>query len=293
MPLTVTLHCHLFISTTEQNQWLRENFFDVHGNYLYCLACIVSNLGVHTERLSRQRKIKVNQCQAPVITLAKREVIEKKLQSFVLYPRVNDICGGISDWWDTLLNDDTVEVEYPHERHGLAGRMSNHSKPQVQEAFLQFVDANSHPNGRQAGSYSPQFFFIPKFTIIDPPKLDERDFQVKAQASVVWVFNQTPEEAGKMTCSAFAVRKWLKTFRPKVALHPHESDNCDTCKLIKEETSRQAAILKRLMQVGSAEEQKIREVEANIEVSEERLCSHKEDASAVRDYYNQTIRICT
>ena len=135
MPLTLTLHCHLFISTTEQNQWLRENIFDVHGNYLYCLACIVSNLGVHTERLPRQREIKVNQCQEPAITLAKREVIEKKLQSFMLYPMVNDICGGISDWWDTLLDDDTVEVKYPHERHGLAGRMSNHSKPQVQEAF--------------------------------------------------------------------------------------------------------------------------------------------------------------
>ena len=83
-----------------------------------------------------------------------------------------------------------------------------------------------------------------------------------------------------MTCSAFGARKWLKTFRPKIALHPHKSDYCDTCKLIKEEKSRQAAILKRLMQAGSAEEQKIREVEANIEVSEERLRSHKEDASA-------------
>lgn len=34
---------------TAQNWWLRENVLDRHGNYLYCLDCIVAALGVHTE----------------------------------------------------------------------------------------------------------------------------------------------------------------------------------------------------------------------------------------------------
>ena len=48
-------------------------------------------------------------------------------------------------WWD---DDDIVEVQYPHHRHGLAGKPSNHSKQEVMSQFLEFVDANSQPNGR-------------------------------------------------------------------------------------------------------------------------------------------------
>ena len=256
------------------------------------MECIVHNLGVHTERLSRQRKIKVNQCQQPVMTLTKKEVTDKKLVFFVLHPAVDDITQSVSEWWEALCDDDEIEVKYPYERHGLAGKSSNNSKPAVKEAFLQFVDANSHPNGRQAGSYSPLFYFIPKFTRIDPPKEGERDFETKATASVVWVFNHAQEEAGKKTCSAFAARQWLKEFRPKLALHPHKSDYCDTCKYLKEEISRQSAVLKRLMQAGSAQEQGIRDVETKVEESEELLRSHKEEASAARDYYNEMTQSC-
>jgi hypothetical protein len=191
-----------------------------------------------------------------------------------------------------LSDTDEVEVKYPYDRHGLAGKPSNKSKQAVRSAFLTFVDANSHPNGRQAGSYSPQFFFIPKFTRIDPPKLGEKDYDTKANASVVWVFNHIQEETGKDTCSAFAARDWLKKYCPKVALHPHKSDYCDTSKFCKEEVSRQQAILKRLLQSGSAQEQEVKDVEAKIKVSEEELHTHREDASTARDYNNLMTTKC-
>ena len=105
---------HSLTTTTSipvaQNQWIRENLFDAHGNYLYCVTCIVDNLGVYTERLARHRQIK----------------------------------------------------------------------------------------------------------------------------SVVWVFNRAQEEVGEGTCSGFAARQWLHKFRPKVALHPHKTDYCDTSKFNKE-----------------------------------------------------------
>lgn len=257
------------------------------------MECIVANLGVHTERLSKQRKIKVNQCQQPVMTLTKKEVTDKKLVAFVLHPAVDDIAQSASEWWEALHDDDEVEVKYPYDRHGLAGKSSNNSKPEVRDAFLQFVDANSHPNGRHAGSYSALFYFIPKFTRIDPPKVGEKDFDTKAKASLVWVFNHAQEEAGKKTCSAFAARQWLKELRPKLALHPHKSDYCDTCKYLKEEISRQSAVHKRLMQAGSAQEQGIRDVEAKLKESEEKLHTHKEEASAARDYYNEMTQLCS
>ena len=45
-------------------------------------------------------------------------------------------------WWKTVDDDEVLEVQYPHKRHGLAGRPSNHTKTEAMEEFLEFVDAN-------------------------------------------------------------------------------------------------------------------------------------------------------
>lgn len=96
--------------------------------------------------------------------MTKQEVVDRKLVSFVLHPELVEVELGQTNWGKSLGNNENVEVKFPHEQHGLTGKPSNHSKPAVKDAFLRFVDSNSHPNGRQAGSYSPQFYFIPKFT---------------------------------------------------------------------------------------------------------------------------------
>ena len=63
-------------------------------------------------------------------------------------------------------------------RTSWAGRPSNHDK---KEAFLEFVDTNTQPNGRQAGSYSAQY---PKFTRIATPKQGEKNYD-QVQSLVV------------------------------------------------------------------------------------------------------------
>ena len=98
-----------------------------------------------------------------------KEVTDQRLQNYVLH---SDELLTFAAWWKTL-DDDEVEVQFPHERHGLAGRLSNHSKQDVMAHFLEIVDANSQPNGRQAGSYCAQFFH-PNFTRIAPPREGEK-----------------------------------------------------------------------------------------------------------------------
>ena len=46
------------------------------------------------------------------------------------------------------------------------------------------------------------------------------------------------------------------------------------------------------MQSGSAQEQEVKDVEAKIKVSEEELHTHRDDASAARDYYNLMTTKC-
>ena len=91
------------------------------------------------------------------------------------------------NWWKDLDDEAELEVKYPYEKHGLAGKTSNRAKLGVLSHFLQFVDANSQPNGRPEDSYSPQFYFISKFTRIVTPKKNDPHYSEVAKRSVIAV----------------------------------------------------------------------------------------------------------
>ena len=69
-----------------QNEWLRANVFDAMGNYLFCQQCITAALQISKQRLVRQRCMKRNQYQKPVVEMSKENVRAEKLESFVLMP---------------------------------------------------------------------------------------------------------------------------------------------------------------------------------------------------------------
>ena len=95
-------------------------------------------------------------------------------------------------WWKSV--DEVVEVQYPHERHGLGGKVSNHAKIEVMADFLEFIDLNSQPSGCQASSYSALFFLLPKFTRIAAPREWEKSYEVNVQSSVVSIQQGTNRE---------------------------------------------------------------------------------------------------
>ena len=105
--------------------------------------------------------------------MMKQEVVEKRLEDHVLHNNDNMLTFG--GWWKLVDDDEVVEVQYPHERHRLSGKQSNLAKTEVMRDFLEFVDLNSQPNGRQAGSYSAQSFLLPKFTRIAAPRDGEKN----------------------------------------------------------------------------------------------------------------------
>ena len=223
--------------------------------------------------------------------MSKAEVEEKKLVDHVLRDDDDPELTFVA-WWKNVDIDEIVEVQYPHDRHGLAGRASNHSKQEVMAQFLDFVDSNSQPNGRQAGSYSAQFFFLPKFTRIATPRDGEKNYDEKSRSSLVAEFNRVQRESGRQTCGSTAAVEWLKKHRPKVALHPSMTDYCDTCKYLKEQLSRNQAIINRQQQSGSALEENLRSLESTKDNLERELQSHKDTATKARDYYKQMTDKC-
>ena len=69
-----------------QNEWIRGNLFDTMGNYLFCHKCIIKALNVSPQRLSRQRKVKRNQFQKPLVSMTKNEVYKEKVNHLFLCP---------------------------------------------------------------------------------------------------------------------------------------------------------------------------------------------------------------
>jgi chromosome segregation ATPase len=106
---------------------------------------------------------------------------------------------------------------------------------------------------------------------------------------VVGEFNRAQTACGRLTCGNSAAADWLKKHRPKVAIHPSMTDYCDTCKHLKEQQSRNQAILNHSRQSGSSSASEIRSLEENKADLESKLKEHKKDATKSREHYNTTI----
>ena len=110
------------------------------------------------------------------------EVEDLKLGKFVIIPNGCELSFAL--WWISLNSDALVQVRYPHEQHGLAGKQSNQPKTVVKEDFLQFVDINRQPNGRRDDSLSATLYLLPKFRTIQTPRKGVHHYQVRVETSV-------------------------------------------------------------------------------------------------------------
>ncbi len=190
-------HTHTHTHTHKaQNQLLRQNVIDARGNLLLCRKCLVSCLGVHTTRLTRQRIIKQKQKDQPILELTKREVVvEQRLEDYLLHDDEDDDILMFGAWWKLVDNDDIVEVQFPHKRHGLAGKESNHAKKQAMADFLEFVDINSQPNGLVA--IVPNFFSFRSSLELRHLKWEKKIYEEQLQSFVVSQFNKAQRKGDK------------------------------------------------------------------------------------------------
>lgn len=65
--------------------------------------------------------MKQSASQEPITHLTKGEVEERWLGEFVVIPSGCD--QAFSTWWKNKGSADVVSVRYPHEQHGLAGKV--------------------------------------------------------------------------------------------------------------------------------------------------------------------------
>ena len=273
-----------------QNEWLRQNCFDSLGNYLYCASCIRSALGISKDRLTKQHNIKRQQSQIPVVDMKKVEIEQKRLTDYVIMPETVEI--SFIKWWRSLESSFIVGVRIPHERHGNAGKVSNSAKTTLREAFLQFVDANSQPNGRSADSSGPTSYFLPKFSTIQMPKITVAHYNERMSRLVVGEFNRVQREQGKQECSNGSSHNWLKQYRPKLTTCPHQEDYCDTCSKNKAKIHAIQTTMNRLQQSGNALMEEIKSLEEEIKKLNQDHETHRDEAQKSHTYYTEVTSRC-
>ena len=273
-----------------QNNWLKSNVFDSLGNYLYCSTCIRTAFGVSPARLTRLRNVKRRECSFPTTDMSKLEVEEQRLGEYVVMPDCLDC--AFKNWWRSLESSDSVKVKTPHGRHGNAGKVSHSAKTTILEKFLEFVDANSQPNGRSADSSGPTFYFSPKFTTIQMPKKGVSHYQERVSRSVVGEFNRTQRDNGLGECSNGSSHNWLKTERPKLAICPHREDYCDTCSKHKIEVHAKQTTINRLRQASNSEPDEIKKLEDELTHLKDVQENHRQRAQKAHQYYVDTTARC-
>ena len=273
-----------------QNEWLRANVFDAMGNYLYCCECVCSSLGISKQRLANQRKIKRKESQQPLVEMTKQEAEEQRLGEYVVMPIGTET--AFKKWWKDLSNSAVVTIRYPHARHGNSGRTSNSAKTTVRENFLEFVDVNSQPNGRSSDSSGPTHYFIPKFSTIQTPKLGIPNYEARKERSVVGEFNRVQTESGRDECSNGSSHNWLKMYRPKVAICPHQEDYCDTCAKKKVEIRTKQTTINRLKAAAASEAENIQCIEDEMKSVQQSLEQHRQEAQGAHKYFVDVTKRC-
>ncbi len=265
----------------KQNEWLLENVFDIHGNYLFCVSCIIKALNIHASRLHRLRKIKREQTKALIRRVRKKDVQKEQVRNIVLPLNVKNVL----EWWMCLENDSFVDLRVPPKLHRGRG---NNRKVRLLSRFLHFIDTNSQPNGRQVGSHGPLFFLSPKFDRINAPSKNDAGKPGEwKRRSLVYEFNRTLD-VGESISNGTA-KNWLKQFRQKHAISPLRTDYCSMCAECQEQKKRLKAISKRLQENGNSDEEQIREYQTLAESYQLLLEEHKMDAARELKYYRQQV----
>ena len=127
----------------EQNAWIKSNLFDSQGNYSYCRACILAFFDISKQRLSNLRSIKRKEVHSPVSHMTKGDVCDKKLVDCVIMPQ--EETRSFKQWWDSVANDDTVDIKVPHGEHGLSRRASNNAKTSIADvSIITYTESYTH-----------------------------------------------------------------------------------------------------------------------------------------------------
>ena len=98
------------------------------GNYLYCSACVCAALGVSQKRVARQRRIKTQMYQHPVVEMTKLQVEKQRLGEYIVMP--DGVEASFKLWWRSLSDSTVVNVDFHMQSMVILGRYRTQQREQ-------------------------------------------------------------------------------------------------------------------------------------------------------------------
>ena len=127
---------------------------------------------------------------------------------------------------------------------------------------------------------------------IQMPKPSIPHFVERKRRSVVGEFNRVQQESGKGQCSNGSSHNWLKGYRPKVAISPHQEDYCDTCAKKKEAIRAKQTTINCLKAAAASEESEMKKLDDEVKSLQQSLEDHRQEAQAAHEYFNDVTKKC-
>lgn len=123
------------------------------------------------------------------------------------------------------------------------------------------------------------------------PKRNVANYEERLQRSLVGEFNRAQRERGRGECSNSSSHNWLKQ-RPKVAICPHQTDYCDTCKKRNVEIHCKQTTVNHLLQSCNADPVEVKEIEDEITSLKQSLENHRQEAQKAHTYHVEVTKRC-
>ena len=165
--------------------------------------------------------------------------------------------------------------------HGLLGRPGNRRKTALTVTqFLEFVKANSYPNGRREGSGHAQYFFAAHFTSAESP--------TPGAKSLHEAFKEAQRTQDGCILGETTFKHWLETLTKGYALRPHATDYCDRCTELKLACTSAEATLRRFLSAASTAQSDLESATAVLTRARAGLLeSHQAEAAREREVYKR------
>ena len=261
-----------------QNQ-ICARLFDVNGNPLYDRGCILTLFKISNSRYSTiHRNAQVDH---RVRIVLKKDVRKDEVHRIVYPPEAMDADGPVA-WWERMDEDDPVELHVAV-GHGLRFSAGNRRKTALTvQQFIEFVKANSYPNGRRAASGHAEAYLSAQFTSIGESCAKD---PAPGSCSLVDEFNTAQAAINGSFISSTTTIKWMRELCSNVKIRPHATDYCDRCAELALQVNGATMRRQRFLSAGSSSAADIDQAKADLQACKDERAKHLQQSRVERDAY--------
>ena len=270
-----------------RNLFLLDQLFDPRGNQMFCGLCVEAAFGIDTHRHSKIHAAAIQRASKAGVEVVPRQHVTPDQLFRVVVPEAATINETVLVWWQEARPALPVHLRLGIYNGNRGRKPGNAYVPEIVSFFVQFVNDQSQPSGREAGSGRPLRFFDAVFRRFSLYTAKELGQGHDPDASVVMAFQKHMADQGIRGSipAQTTLHRWFQALCKGVVIKPHFSDYCDSCAQIKLSILSEQSTSRRVKEAGGDPSDAL----AAIDRLEAQRVQHLAKARQEREAYNASI----